>query len=366
MLQRLYIDNFHCLVNFELRLGPINLLLGANGSGKSSVFDALRRLQDFLIGGARVHDSFPSRSLTRWDTRSLQSFELELLDADHPFTYRLVIEHDRPRQRMRVQEERLSLRGQNLFASEGGQAQLYRDDFSPGPQYPLDWSLSGLGALHERPDNQLLSRFKRALARLVLLRPVPQTMASESRSESLRLDWQAQNFVSWYRRAAQEYLGANSAFLTELGQVLPAFESLSIRQSGEDTRVLKAWFAAPAGGRLEIDFSELSDGQKQLILLYALLYVLREEKPSLFIDEPDNFVALREIQPWLAQLSDAIGSQIEQTVLISHHPELINHLGQAHGQWLWREGSGPVRVSAAPAATDGLNLSETLAREWHT
>ena len=35
MITRLYVDNFKTLVNFELTLGPMNLLLGANGSGKS-------------------------------------------------------------------------------------------------------------------------------------------------------------------------------------------------------------------------------------------------------------------------------------------------------------------------------------------
>ena len=33
MITRLYADNFKTLVNFELPLGPMNLLLGANGPG---------------------------------------------------------------------------------------------------------------------------------------------------------------------------------------------------------------------------------------------------------------------------------------------------------------------------------------------
>jgi len=44
MLKRLYVDNFRCLVNFELRLDRVNLLLGENGTGKTSVFDVLYRL----------------------------------------------------------------------------------------------------------------------------------------------------------------------------------------------------------------------------------------------------------------------------------------------------------------------------------
>ena len=41
MLKRIYINNFRCLVNFELKLDGLSLFLGANGSGKSTVFAAL-------------------------------------------------------------------------------------------------------------------------------------------------------------------------------------------------------------------------------------------------------------------------------------------------------------------------------------
>jgi predicted ATPase len=36
MLTRLYIDNFRCFVKFEYRPARTQLILGANGSGKSS------------------------------------------------------------------------------------------------------------------------------------------------------------------------------------------------------------------------------------------------------------------------------------------------------------------------------------------
>ena len=46
MLKRLYVDNFRCLVDFELNFDSINLFLGDNGAGKSTIFDVLG-----LIGG---------------------------------------------------------------------------------------------------------------------------------------------------------------------------------------------------------------------------------------------------------------------------------------------------------------------------
>ena len=53
MLKRIYIDNFRCLVNFELNVDAINLFLGGNGSGKSTVFEALRKIQNFILHSHR-------------------------------------------------------------------------------------------------------------------------------------------------------------------------------------------------------------------------------------------------------------------------------------------------------------------------
>ncbi|NEP45503.1 MAG: AAA family ATPase, partial [Okeania sp. SIO2H7] len=58
MLKRIYIDNFRCLVNFELAVGSINLFLGDNGAGKSRVFDVLRKIQAFIRGDGKVDDIF--------------------------------------------------------------------------------------------------------------------------------------------------------------------------------------------------------------------------------------------------------------------------------------------------------------------
>ncbi|MBF0109992.1 MAG: AAA family ATPase [Magnetococcales bacterium] len=365
MLRRIYIDNFRCFVNFELQFDAINLLLGANGSGKTSVFDILRRLQEFVSGDVRVHDVFPTTDLTRWQTGERQRFELEITAENDHYAYSLVINHDVERRRMRVSEERLDWNGKPLFACEEGLAQLYRDNHSLGPQYPFDWHLSAVGTLHERPDNQKLTRFKRELARLIVVRPIPLLMERESRGEKERLSHRMENFVSWYRHLAQEHMGAMVTLLGELKSVLPGFNSLSLKESGEDTRSLKIVFAPPGGGRpLSFDFSELSDGQKMLVALYTLVFGLKDERVSLFIDEPDNFLALREIQPWLSNLHDAVGESVEQAVLISHHPEIINYLGGAHGRWLARDAQGPVRVNAAPESIQGLSLADTVVRGW--
>src|SRR5712691_5860331 len=78
MLTRFYADNFKCLANVTLDLTPLTVLVGPNGAGKSSLLEALRRLTDLLTQRNNTETLFPTDSLTRWDTRSEQLFELDI------------------------------------------------------------------------------------------------------------------------------------------------------------------------------------------------------------------------------------------------------------------------------------------------
>jgi predicted ATPase len=194
----------------------------------------------------------------------------------------------------------------------------------------------------------------------------PMRMSSESREEEKELSRNMENFVCWYRFWSDEHQGAFLALTQELKRVIPGFSSFSLKEAGE-AKILKVLLEKPSGnGRpLAYDFGELSDGQRALIALYAVLCGLKDDGVSLFLDEPDNFVALREIQPWLTALTDSCGEGVEQAVLISHHPEIINHLALSAGRWFDRDANGPARVSERPKVqVEGLTPSETMARGW--
>jgi len=372
MLSRIYIDNFRCLVNFELRLNGLNLLLGDNGSGKTTVFDVLQRLQRFVTDRARLNTVFPPQDLTRWQSSGRQRFELDLQVRNAAYTYSLDVEHAEDLRRVRIGCEKLLMDGLPLFELnvEGSEAtaQLYHDDFQPGPRYPFDWSQSGVGSLPERPDNKNLTTFRRELKRLIIAAPCPPLMLNESREEEDVLSGHMENFVSWYRWLLQEHQDGVFSVYRELSKILPGFTSFSLKEAGENTRVLKALFQRPSekGKKaISFDFSELSDGQRELVVLYTTAFGLANEGLHLFLDEPDNYVDLREIQPWLALLAASVGESIEQVVLISHHPEVIDYLAGSGGRWFERDSVGPTRVSDKPKAqVEGLKTSETIARGW--
>ena len=378
MIVRFYADNFRCLINFELELDQTNIFLGPNGSGKTSVFDALRKIQNLTVRGARIVDEFPQRDLSclRSDNQ-VQQFELEMIVDQDSYEYMLKMVHDLDRNRMWIDQEMLRHNKNPLFVFEKGIARLYRDDYSRESSYQFDLTRSGIGFLHAHPDNKKLTRFKTELTNTAIVSPCPPLFKSETRTvtgtDGAFFDPLMQNFVEWYWSVAQKNIGSVVRLFEELKEVLPGFESLGMVESGENARVLKAAFHSRAGDQRlnRYSFGQLSDGQRFLVALYALLHLVEDDhlaaghRRSLFIDEPDNYLSLREVQPWLAQVVDACGESLEQAVIISHHPKTIDYLAGATGRWFSRDGEGPVRAGSEPKfSTGGLSLSEAIARGW--
>jgi AAA15 family ATPase/GTPase len=58
MLIRLKVSGFKSLLDTELHFGPVTVMVGANASGKSNIFDAIQLLSYLSLSGMRVRDAF--------------------------------------------------------------------------------------------------------------------------------------------------------------------------------------------------------------------------------------------------------------------------------------------------------------------
>ena len=367
MLQRLYVDNYKCLVNFDLPLQELSLLLGRNGAGKTSVLDVVFALRRLLGEGARITDTdvFPTRTLTRWQQRNLQVFDIQaVLDAD-TFVYRLEVEHERATRRAKIHLEKLTGDGGPLFEFREGEVRLFRDNHSEGPTYGSDWSESALARVAPRRDNTRLTRFMEFMRNVMVCGLHPASFRTESTSEGPLLHRDAHNFADWYRHMLQERPDLVPGFTSRVREVIGDLNAIRLEKVGQDTRALMVVFDE-GDERYALRFDEISDGQRALIVLYSLIHLAEGQGYTLFLDEPDNYVALPEIQPWLMALSDACGEAVSQAVVCSHHPELIDYLGGESGLLLQREKSGVVTAGKPEVAEldSGLKLSELIARGW--
>ena len=343
MLKRIHIDNYKCFSNFDLTFGDLTLLLGANGCGKSAMIEVVGMLRDFIRGDGRVGKLFPAADLGKWTKKFEQSFELEFDLDDAIFLYRLVVKHDPERRLARVKREALTCNDRPLFEFANREVQLYLDDHSEGPKYFFDWTQSGIAPVAERPDNKRLGAFRDRACRFVTLFLDTRDIEIGSEAATDRLSDGGENFASWYRGRLQENPRRVFEAMDRLRDVLPGFADLKLVEKGSDYRELQVEFAPPGGtAGNNYRFDQLSDGQRALIVHYLLLFADDADR-TLFLDEPDNYIALPELQPLLAELEDGCGDDLPQTILISHHPEAMDFLAD-RAIWLGREPESHTRV----------------------
>lgn len=371
MIESVYVDNYKCLTNAEIDLKSLNLFLGDNGTGKTAVFEALSVIKSLVVGEEKINALLPSSTLTRWHNRSIQVFELTFRGNEGKYQYHLEVDHSRAEDKRRIKLERLTYNDRPLFEFELGDVQLYWDDFEEGPTYPFNWERSALPTIRPRDDTKKLTWFKRRLEQVYTLRLDPYSMEGQSEKEASSPSSDLSNFPSWYRHLSQENPNRIASLFEDLEQVIDGFDVLKLSSEGGEKRTMKMAVDHQTEGENaniteDYAFDELSEGQRALIVLYSLLHFLVRKNVTLCIDEPENFLALSEIQPWLMDLAEACSDEEAQALLISHHPEFINLLALEKGTLFERPNAGPVRTSPFKLnGTDNLSPSELVARGWH-
>jgi energy-coupling factor transporter ATP-binding protein EcfA2 len=364
MLTRLYIDNFRCFVNFEFKPARRQLILGDNGSGKSSFLDALLFLREFVSTGGVLPGSFLSQR-TRWLDQPRLTFELEATLEGSRYSYRLVIEPSGEPARPRVASETVQCDGKPLFEFIKAEVHLYTDETEPKATYEFDPERSALATIVPGGGNQRLGRFKKWFSTLYCFRINPFGMEVYASGESLYPNFSLSNVAAWYRHLVQSDPAQNAELLQNLRACMDGFRILKLDPFGDSVRTIAAEFTQNGGEARSFYFHELSDGQRCIICLYTILHFVLAKGSTVILDEPDNFISLREIQPWLMGVADAVEDGVGQALLISHHPEVINQWAPGSGVQFVRDEAGAVRVEEFRGDPDDcLAPSELVARGW--
>lgn len=367
MITRLYANNFRCLVAFDTQFDSFGVLCGPNGAGKSSVFDALDLIRNLATGvaylGIKGEPNVPTLELTNWLDSTVQEFELGITSAGHSFEYLLHIEQVAHYEKPRIVRERASCDGRSLFERDlRGVRFLKAGDAQTG--FPLDWRQAALASIQPAGDRREITALQDALSRLLILRPDPHTMERESEAESKRPDRYLGNLSSWYRSLSlnQEW---TDSLRDSLREVWPDFKSFRLENVGLDAKALQLRFEGSDDTKSGVlFFDQLSDGEKQLVGLYMVRAALASEAvQTILIDEPDNYVGLAELQPWVLSIRELL-DESHQAIVISHHPEVLSNADENFGRYLWRDNhTSPTRIGPLKFPS-GLTAGEAIARGW--
>lgn len=366
MITRVYIDNFRCFSNFEWEPGRLSLLLGENGSGKSSIHEVIAYIVAFVGGysDANVFRIIDNRCA--WDQRTDQAFELEIAQAGDRFRYRLIL---RAGVEVAIVSETLHFNDRLIYDQELGGIVLYDDNGVESGTLRINSPRSLIGMLSIGATTGGMQKFAAILARILIFRPNPLAMKAVTERDVRVPSVDLSDLVGWLVS-----LGANRAdfsyrLLQDLKEALPGFQMYHLLEVGVTARAMQLSFRAGENAGKDAEFSlyldQLSHGQKMLVAIYTILHGLIGESAIVLIDEPDNYLSSREVQPWLRALEERLQEGSGQVLLISHHPEALDYLVPDHGFQFYREHNGPVRVKRlAWNDDDALKPSEAAARGW--
>ena len=213
-------------------------------------------------------------------------------------------------------------------------------------------------------DRREIQILQHAISKLLVLRPRPRGVEKESKGESGHPDLYLGNLTSRYRSLSQEQ-DWTDALRDSLRDVWPDFKSFRLVEVGLNTKALQLRFEGSNGPDSGVlFFDQLADGEKALVGLYMVRAALATgASQTVLMDEPDNYVGLPELQPWVLSLRELLDEN-HQAILVSHHPEILSNAGEGFGRYLWRDNHrsptriGPLKVPA------GLTPGEAVARGW--
>lgn len=324
-LRSVRIQGYRPFADFQARLGPVEVLVGANGSGKSSFLEFLKFLRDALnqdippeivagsIGQLLFHSPGPERF--SW------SLEVELGD-ELPVRYRgeLMGPVGRSSVSSEIVEAAASETQDGLLLDAGRKAVRMRDPATGVlPERPnksksvmqLGLAMANdpsLGTLYGLREYIRGWRFYGALNLALerIRRPVPTEQEAVLREDAGNLSSVLHFLFTEHPREFEELQQL-------LRSVVPGFRYLKVKAYGGPGQVMGTW--REEGVSHGLTLADLSDGILQLICWATLC--LQPNPPTLVcIDEPDQGVHPRTL-PVLAGLFEK-ASERTQLLLATH------------------------------------------------
>jgi energy-coupling factor transporter ATP-binding protein EcfA2 len=360
MLQRLYVHNFRCLENFEMAPKGLSsiLLIGRNGTGKSTIASALELLQSIGRGINRVGQLIQTKDFAPGRSGSPIRFEIEVLLNEKLYKYVLALELQDNVKELRVLEEKLIVAGEPIYARAGSQVIVMSQQSES--QFSVDWHLIALSVIQEKSETDPLRVFRTWLSHMVILAPLPSLMTGDSNGETLEPRRDGSNFGEWFSGLLSRYPAAYRDIDKYLQAVMPDISDIHNELIGKDVKSMIVRFEKNQKS-LNIDFKDLSDGEKCFFLCAVVLAANRYYGPLFcFWDEPDNYLSISEVGHFVMALRRSFKAS-GQLLTTSHNGEAIRKFSSENTFVLDRKNHlEPTLIRPLSEISAGENLIDSL------
>lgn len=343
MITRFQCRNFRNHAHTEVTLGPLNLLVGPAGAGKSNLFKAFVLLQNSIH--SELNELFPpglgefhwvrSRWAGETDPISFkvdlgeiegypgQSFRYQLAIADSPAGLYVLVETLQQKAGDEPWQWVFQRRSQGRSMGEFGEVTAYQPSL-------LFRAFRDQVANPEAPMAKVAKAFARSLSSIGYYHlEVSELKKLGTGQQTDHLGYYGAglpDFFAWLK-ATPEQAGALKAIQEGLLELLPDVESILVTQVGQDQKGLALSFK---GHRGHITARDLSDGT---VLTLGLLAILCGPKPPglLCVEEPETGLHPRRLR-WLFDRFVGLAYPEEnrrrtQIILTTHSPDLLNFFG---------------------------------------
>ncbi|MCZ8119144.1 MAG: AAA family ATPase [Microcystis sp. LE18-22.4A] len=345
------IKNYRMFKNIHIRdIPPFCVIIGANGTGKSTLFDIFGFLRDALKNNIRQalqirggYREIITRGQEQEDIEIELQFPMKILDTERLVTYILIIgqNNNRPVIKREILRYKRGEHGKPFhfldFKLGQGYAITNEEDFSK-PDKELDreeqqlesndiLAIKGLGQFQ---------RFKAATAFRSLIENwhvsdfhISEARGSKEISYAEHLSPTGDNIATVAQYIYQQYPKIFQQILEKMKQRVPGISSVEAKETEDGRLILR--FQDQAFKDPFID-RYVSDGTMKMFA-YLILLFDPNPHPLLCVEEPENQLyptLLKELAEEFAHYSDQGG----QVFVSSHSPDFINAVPLASIFWL--------------------------------
>jgi len=339
MIKKIKIRDFKSIRDLEVDLGPVTVLVGRSGTGKSNFVQAIRFLRNLLLnfGEAAGYEGGWERIRPGWEPNPRTSIEVlfSIPGEDADYEYQIAFEtiHNQPH----LVHEQLLLAGSPLFA--------WNRKFTPAHghmSFEIAWehkpnltSLPNLGGnlmLGAFPSLQKVVYAYAALSTGIGYYHLPSTALVSRPGEDQRNNlwssipglWDnAGNYRDTMRSIIQDFNrpGIRKSLLASLRAVNPSIASVELDSLTNPTRAIVGHDVS--GRILELSLEQESDGLRRF---YAHLLALYQtpSKLTLIFEEPENAVFPGALSLLADEFKAAPRDNRGQVILTTHSPGLLD------------------------------------------
>lgn len=328
VITRVQVKNFRSFGDVDVELGPLSVLVGRNGVGKSAFLDVLRFVRDALRAGLEtaMDERHGIIALRRWAPRKPYNVEITTsvqkgkFWGEYSFTigsgragsYKRVRESCRVGRQPGKVDDAFEIKGDKWITLPGRLAKKKERRTRPvGLDSLVLPSLAvfspGFSILRQSLIGSFYSIFPNTLR-------VPQKPSNEK-----LLSDHGENLASIIRRL-QKDKDRFSRLLAALTRVVDGVSDLRVRQVGG--YLVTELKHADLGPSAWFELNQESDGTLRLLGMLVALYQYQPARPFLALEEPEN-----ALHPGaLAVLSDVLyeASKRRQILITTQSPDLIS------------------------------------------